>query len=272
MNKKKSILKSFKKSPYFSFKYTSYFDTYDYLFKNLNNEELTVVEIGVQLGGSLFMLRDYFGKKARIIGIDMNPYAKKFEKYGFEIFIGNQADINFWNNFKKKVGRIDILIDDGGHTFEQQIVTVESNIDNMNDEGMIIVEDTHTSYLDGFGNNKYSFINYVKMKIDKINYRFHLLAHKKYEKKIWSIEIFESLIVFRVNKSLSKKISKPAYNKGKTDTWEDFRHKDNKNLESFYLITKNLTILKKIFIIKKIAKFLLNLFFAKKSHYKYFKD
>ena len=36
------------------------------------------------------MWRDYFGKDARIIGIDLNPEAKKWEKHGFEIFIGNQ--------------------------------------------------------------------------------------------------------------------------------------------------------------------------------------
>jgi len=57
------------------------------------------VEIGVANGGSLFMWRSFFGKKARIIGIDFNPTAKKWEKYGFEIFIGNQAHSIFWNFF-----------------------------------------------------------------------------------------------------------------------------------------------------------------------------
>ena len=49
------------------------------------------------------MWRSYFGKKARIIGIDLNPTAKKWEKYGFEIFIGNQADPFFWNSFLNKI-------------------------------------------------------------------------------------------------------------------------------------------------------------------------
>ena len=34
------------------------------------------MEIGVLGGGSLFMWRDYFGPKARIIGVDLNPNAK----------------------------------------------------------------------------------------------------------------------------------------------------------------------------------------------------
>ena len=113
---------------------------------------------------SLFMWREFFGPEARIIGIDLNPNAKKWEKDGFEIFIGNQSDRNFWAEVVKEVGNFDIILDDGGHTYEQQIVSVECLIDFVNDGGMIVVEDTHTSYMNGFGRRKYSFINYVKNK------------------------------------------------------------------------------------------------------------
>ena len=47
------------------------------------------MEVGVFSGGSLFMWKNYFGKNSRIIGIDLNPDAKKLENHGFEIFIGN---------------------------------------------------------------------------------------------------------------------------------------------------------------------------------------
>ena len=40
--------------------------------------------------------------KARIIGVDLNQNAKKWEKYGFDIFIGDQSDPEFWSNFRKK--------------------------------------------------------------------------------------------------------------------------------------------------------------------------
>ena len=39
----------------------------------------------------------------RIIGIDLNPAAKHFDKYGFEIFIGDQADPKFWRSFIVKL-------------------------------------------------------------------------------------------------------------------------------------------------------------------------
>ena len=78
------------------------------------------------------MWKDYFGEKARIIGIDNNSNAKYWEKYGFQIFIGNQSDEKFWNSFKSKVGKVDILLDDGGHIDYQQAVTLFENIDNIN--------------------------------------------------------------------------------------------------------------------------------------------
>ena len=75
------------------------------LFSKYRDKKITFVEIGVLSGGSLFMWRNYFGKDARIIGVELNSEAKKFEKDGFEIFIGNQSDENFWKDFLKKLAK-----------------------------------------------------------------------------------------------------------------------------------------------------------------------
>ena len=61
---------------------------------------------------------------------------QKMGKYGFEVHIGNQSDPNFEKIFEK-VGKIDILIDDGGHTNEQQIVTFLNTFENIKDGGLI---------------------------------------------------------------------------------------------------------------------------------------
>ena len=157
--KKTSSYRSFKNSPYVSTKHTTYFDSYDYFFKNYRNKEITFVEIGILDGGSLFMWRDYFGSRARIIGVDLNPDAKKWEKEGFEIHIGSQSDRNFWEQFTEKVQEVDVVLDDGGHTYSQQIITTESLLPYMKDGGLIVVEDTHTSYLDGFGDISFSNVS-----------------------------------------------------------------------------------------------------------------
>ena len=154
--------KSYIKSPYRSIKHSTYFDSYDHFFAKYRNQKITFVEIGVLGGGSLFMWRDYFGPNARIIGVDLNPNAKKWEADGFEIYIGSQSDTKFWDDLTKKVGLIDVVLDDGGHTYEQQIITTECLLTSMKNGGILVIEDTHTSYMDGFGPKSKSFIQYTK--------------------------------------------------------------------------------------------------------------
>jgi len=214
------------KSPYKSIKHSTYFGVYDELFSRYRNKDVTFVEIGVLAGGSLFMWREFLGPKARIIGIDLNPNAKKWEEHGFEIFIGSQSDENFWKDFIGKVGDIDVLLDDGGHTYLQQVTTTEMLLDHIKDNGILVVEDTCTSYMKGYGPKKYSFISYVKDMIDKINYRFAKLKDRKSDKRVWSIQCFESIIAFHINRKASNLISEPTNNNGVNDSAKDYRYKD----------------------------------------------
>ena len=73
--------------------------------KKFRNKKIVFVEIGVFSGGSLFMWRHFLGKKAKIIGIDLNPDIKRFKKYGFEMVIGDQSDENFGKNFLKNMAK-----------------------------------------------------------------------------------------------------------------------------------------------------------------------
>ena len=219
--------KSYLQSPIRSIKHSTYFDTYDALFSKYRNQRITFVEVGVAAGGSLFMWRDFFGPNARIIGVDLNPDAKIWEKDGFEIFIGSQSDENFWQDFIKQVGPIDILLDDGGHTFEQQIITTELLLDNIKDNGTLVVEDTHTSYMSGFGDKKLSFMSYVSHLIDKINQRFGRFDDLHAEKRVWSVQIFESIVAFHINKKASNLKSTTTDNGGGNEYFaKDYRYSD----------------------------------------------
>lgn len=222
--------KSYMNSPHVSHKHTTYFDSYDYFFNSYRGKEVTFVEIGILDGGSLFMWRDYFGPTARIIGVDLNPEAKKWEKEGFEIYIGSQSDRNFWKEFINDVGLIDIVLDDGGHTYNQQIITTESLLPHLKDGGMLLVEDTHTSYMNGFGDFSFSFIEYVKEHIDKVNMRFGKLDKEKAEKRFWSIEVVESMVAFRINRAATSLKSEPIFNHGSTVSAKDFRFEDKNAL------------------------------------------
>ena len=81
------IVKFFKSSPRYSIKWNNYFEIYENIFKKYENKKIKFVEVGIGNGGSLFMWRKFFGNKAKIIGIELNPDAKILEKYVFEIYI-----------------------------------------------------------------------------------------------------------------------------------------------------------------------------------------
>lgn len=227
---KKTTLECFNNSPYSSIKHSTYFDVYDRLFSPYIGKKITFVEIGILNGGSLFMWRDFFGPQARIIGIDLNPEAKRWEKDGFEIYIGSQSDPEFWRETLREIGDIDVLLDDGGHTFEQQIVTVESALPAIKDGGLLVVEDTHTSYMKEFGGPcKYSFIEYAKNIVDGINYRFGELSNRKHESVIHGVLFYESFVALEVNRKKSV-VSSPTKNEGKEFGAEDFRYHEHKQL------------------------------------------
>ena len=97
-------------------KWLHYFEVYDRHFSKYRNKAPVVMEIGVFRGGSMQMWKDYFGKGAQIIGVDIDEKTKAFEEEQIHIEIGSQADRDFLRQLKLKYPRIDILIDDGGHT------------------------------------------------------------------------------------------------------------------------------------------------------------
>tara|TARA_Y100000992_G_scaffold71966_1_gene45202 strand:+ start:6374 stop:7204 length:831 start_codon:yes stop_codon:yes gene_type:complete len=238
MSNDKDLLNFFKQSKYYSLKYKNYFPIYEKLFAKFRGKKITFVEIGVLSGGSLFMWKNYFGNDAKIIGIELNPEAKKFEREGFEIFIGNQADENFWKDFFEKVGKVDIILDDGGHTNFQQIVTCCSCIPFIKDNGLMVVEDVFHSYglsygAKGFFNpSKYSFINFCKKSIDDINFRFP--DSKKFQfslnKFIYSVEFYESIVAFNINKNLCNSKNEVIFSNGKNLEYKDYAHLHNKDI------------------------------------------
>lgn len=188
-----------------SYKVDVYFPIYQALFEPYRAiADLTFVEIGVMDGGSLAMWREFFGPKARIIGIDQNPAAEKMREQGFEIFVGDQASSEFWQKFYREVGPIDVLIDDGGHTNRQQIVTVECALNHIRDGGTILVEDVVTSYLKAWGNpSRYSFMNYAKRVADRMQSRSsRVLAPNKFSHCCYSVSFYTGMAIFKIDRRL----------------------------------------------------------------------
>lgn len=153
-------------------KWDHYFDIYHRHFARFRGQACTLVEFGVFHGGSLQMWRDYLGPQARIVGVDINPRLVELGEPGIEILIGDQGNRQFLRELAQKIGPIDILLDDGGHQMHQQIATVEELYSSVKPEGVILVEDTHTSYWRSHGGGlraPYSFMEFAKRLVDELN-------------------------------------------------------------------------------------------------------
>ena len=182
-------------------KWMHYFEVYDRHFSRFRNQEIVLLEIGVSQGGSLQMWKNYFGKNAKIYGIDIDPRCKSLEEEGINIFIGSQTDRNFLRTICNSIPPIDILIDDGGHTMRQQIISYEELFDHVKDNGVYLCEDIHTSYWlrEGGGyRRRGTFIEYSKKFIDYINAyhsRQSVLKVNSFTKSVNSLHYYDSILV-----------------------------------------------------------------------------
>ena len=153
-------------------KWMHYFDIYDRYFSRYRGTDVHILEIGVYHGGSLQMWKEYFGGKARLFGVDIDPYCRNFEEDQISILIGDQSDRDFLRQLIQQVPRVDILIDDGGHTMRQQITTFEVLFPHVSSTVVYLCEDLHTSYWRTYGggyHRKSSFIEYSKNLIDELH-------------------------------------------------------------------------------------------------------
>lgn len=153
-------------------KWEHYFEVYEAHFERFRGREVHVMEIGVFNGGSLQMWKHYFGPRAHVYGVDVNPACRQFEEERVRVLVGDQADRGFLRNLRREVPRVDILIDDGGHRMDQQTATFEELFPHISEDGIYLCEDLHTSYLPEFGGGYRrpgTFIETAKGLVDQLN-------------------------------------------------------------------------------------------------------
>ena len=195
-------------------KWLHYFDAYERFFSKYKGKDVVILEIGVHKGGSLQMWKHYFkGKnnRVRVYGIDIVEECKLLEEESVEIFIGSQEDRDFLRSVKEKTGQVDIVIDDGGHYMNQQIVAFEELFDIVKEDGIYLCEDLHTSYMKQFGGayRGETFVEYSKNLIDDLHAQYlemEELGRNKYSSQIKAITYYDSMIFIEKKKVADKSI------------------------------------------------------------------
>jgi len=214
------------------YKWKHYLGIYDRHLSRYRGTDVHLVEFGVSHGGSLQMWKQYFGHRARIYGVDINPHCKQLEEEQIEIIIGDQEDRRFLKSIREAVQRIDVLIDDGGHTMRQQIATFEVLFPHIEKDGIYLCEDLHTSYWPGYGGGyrkRGTFIEYSKSLIDSVN-AWHSRQPRRlkvsdFTKSAYSLHFYDSILVIE-----KKPIEKPYELKTGTVQVPEFRVNFTKRL------------------------------------------
>ncbi len=140
----------------------NYVQFYEKNFETIRNENLKILEIGIYrpepnsgrlVGASLKTWYDYF-PKANIYGVDLTDFTD-VENDRIKTTICDQSNREDLENVIKKFGGdFDIIIDDGGHTMEQQLVTLGYMFKYLKNGGIFVIEDLHTSYFAPYAYNK----------------------------------------------------------------------------------------------------------------------
>lgn len=126
-------------------KWTSYLPTYDRMFAHLRDQPISLLEIGVQNGGSLEIWAKYFPAAKNIVGLDVNPQCLTLQYQDPRIWvaIGDAADKGTEIPAGRGAGGFDIIIDDGSHKPSDQLDALRNWWPSLKSGGVYIVEDLH---------------------------------------------------------------------------------------------------------------------------------
>jgi hypothetical protein len=202
-------------------KWLHYVDIYDKLLREFKNKvdsgefsnlsPLKLLEIGVQDGGSLEVWSSYFDNAVQVFGIDINKNCATFAIPGVEVRIGSQDDPTFLVQTVSELGNPHIIIDDGSHHVDHVESTLRILWPYLQDDGIYIIEDTHTSYWKNHGGGylkRKTIIELIKHSIDVLHQPY---TRRKMSNRVQflsgslsSITVHDSIIVLKKSKTANK--------------------------------------------------------------------
>jgi hypothetical protein len=179
-----------------------YLEHYARHFQRFRQQPINILEIGIGTygpqggGASLRMWQRYFSR-ARIHGLDIVD-KRKHAGGRVSVHQGDQSDKPFLVDLARRIGPLQIIIDDGSHVNEHVLASFEALFPLLEVGGVYVIEDMQTSYLRSMGGSSTDLLhpgtsmNLVKDLCDEVNSMF--IANRK--PSPWSRWI-ESVHVYR---------------------------------------------------------------------------
>jgi SAM-dependent methyltransferase len=138
MSNKNTLTNLFLENKYNTDKYDlGYLDNfYDIILPPLKNKCENLLEIGCKNGGSIRLWREFFPNIVKIYGIDIKTYPQIDNTYRI---IGDAYSNDVVEKFDENY--LDILIDDGPHTYISFLKVIEKYYSKLKPGGVLIIED-----------------------------------------------------------------------------------------------------------------------------------
>jgi Methyltransferase domain len=151
--------------------YHNYTEIYARYFSSLREKPIKFLEIGIARGNSVMLWEKYF-PNAQLHFIDIALDHVQYISERSHYYSVNQESSEELRQFIGKTGGdFDIIIDDGGHTMRQQIISFQELFPHIKSGGMYVIEDLHTSYKRSYLNgHRKTTIEYLKTLIDELNF------------------------------------------------------------------------------------------------------
>jgi len=155
-------------------KWSSYLPAYDRLLSFYRNNNVRLLEIGVQNGGSLEIWAKYFPNATVIVGNDINPDCGKLEfaDQRIKVIVGDANSDEAFRAIRAVSPSFDVILDDGSHLSSDIVKSFAAYFPLLAEDGVFIAEDLHCSYWGQFEGGlfaPYSAISFFKRLADIIN-------------------------------------------------------------------------------------------------------
>jgi glycosyltransferase involved in cell wall biosynthesis len=162
-------------------KWSFYLEEYERIFTTYRDAPISLLEIGVQNGGSLEIWRKFFVNATTIIGCDIDPNCAnvRFDDPRIAVIVADATTDHGERQILQKCSSFDIIIDDGSHRSSEIVRSFARYFKHLKTKGIYIVEDLHCSYWNQYAdiqNNdgglyyNQSAIGFFKSIIDSINH------------------------------------------------------------------------------------------------------
>lgn len=185
-------------------KWALYLREYDRLFAPYREQAISMLEIGVQNGGSLEIWSQYFPNAQKFVGCDINPDCAKltYADPRIAVIVGDATTPETQAQVLAQSASFDLIIEDGSHTSSDIVKAFARYFPALKTGGLFVAEDLHCSYWEDFEGGlfyPYSSITFFKHLADMVNHEHWGVEKSRTEliagfKQVLDVEFDETLL------------------------------------------------------------------------------